>query len=276
MVLLPQEIWPQYQELQIPLFLHKKLEGRPLVTAVAVKDVSLPAGFFIRDEISKQRLLADTGAMQSVFPPLEEDYTRTADSTPSVLAVNGIPIRCYRTMTRTISILGRRYHWPFIIAEVKFSLLGADFLGHHGLLVDVGRQCLLDTGTCHSRPLSIGPGMPAVCFKASNNYTALLQEFPEVFKPELRQLPGAGPKHGIFHHITTTGPPTHAKFLRLPPQKLQDAKRAFAEMEQMGICAKASSPQASPLHMGKKSDGSWKPCGDYSRLNSYHTRPLPC
>ena len=61
--------------------------------------------------------------------------------------------------------------------------------------------------------------------------------------------------------------PTYAKFCRLPPQKLQDAKQAFAEMERMGICKKSSSPWASPLHMVKKSDVSWRPCSDYRRLN---------
>ncbi|XP_066967236.1 uncharacterized protein [Macrobrachium rosenbergii] len=215
-----------------------------------------PAGFFIRDEISKQHLPVNTGAMQSVFLPSEEDLEKIPDSTPTLIAGNGTPICMYGTATRTISILGCRYHWPFVIREVKFPLLSSDFLGHHGLLVDVGRQRLPDTGTCHSRQLSTGPGMPTICSTAPNSYTSLLQGFPDVFKPELRQSSAASAKHSIFHHITTTGPPTYAKFRRLSPQKLQDAKRAFAEMERMGVCKKASSPWASPLHIVKKSDGS--------------------
>ncbi|XP_066947035.1 uncharacterized protein [Macrobrachium rosenbergii] len=97
--------------------------------------------------------------------------------------------------------------------------------------------------------------------------SALLTEFPGVFKPELRLTPGTPAKHGIYHHISTKGPPVYAKFRQLPQQRLQEAKKAFAEMERMGICRKASSPWASPLHMVKKADGTWRPCGDCRRLN---------
>ncbi|XP_066969178.1 uncharacterized protein [Macrobrachium rosenbergii] len=244
-----------------PCSFPKKRRQWPQVTAVALKPISpRPAGFFIKDVISKHRLLVDTGVMQSVFPPMKEDLKKKPDSTNALIAANGTPIRTYGTTTWVISILGCRYHWPFIVVDVKFLLLGADFLGHHGLLVDIGKEQLLDAGTCHSHQLAKGPGMPAICSTASSSYMSLLQEFLDVFKPELRQSPGASAKHGIFHHITMTGPPTHAKFRRLSPRKLQDVKRAFAEMERMGICKKASSPWASPLRMVKKVDDSWRLC----------------
>ncbi|XP_066954372.1 uncharacterized protein [Macrobrachium rosenbergii] len=179
-----------------------------------------PVGFFITDKISKCHLLVDMGATQSVFLPSREALEKIPDSVPTLIAANGTPIRTYGTTTWAISILGCRYHWPFVIAHVMFPLLGADFLGHHGLLVDAARQRLLGTGMCHSHQLSTGPTMPSICSTAPNSYMFLLQEFPDVFKPELRQSLGASANHGIFHHITTTGPPTHAKFQHLSPQKL--------------------------------------------------------
>ncbi|XP_068204642.1 uncharacterized protein [Palaemon carinicauda] len=161
---------------------------------------------------------------------------------PSLIAANGSPIRCYGTRVLKILIMGRFYSWPFALDDVRHPLLAADFLANHGLLVDVAGKRLIDTGTCRTRPLRAGPGI-------TPTYAALLQEFPDVFKPELQQSPGSLSKHGVYHHINTMGPPTHAKFRCLPPQKLKDAKRAFEDMERMGICKKASSPWASPLHM---------------------------
>ncbi|XP_066976049.1 uncharacterized protein [Macrobrachium rosenbergii] len=153
-------------------------------------------------------MLIDTGAMRSMFPPSREDRRRPPDPTASLTAATRSPILSYGTKLLSMSILGRRYKWKFIVADVRTLLLGADFLAHFGLAVDISRKCLLDTKSCKSLPLSLGPREPAICSVVSHQYGFLLKEFPGVFKPELCQVPRAPTKHGIYHHIKTKGPPT--------------------------------------------------------------------
>ncbi len=73
--------------------------------------------------------------------------------------------------------------------------------------------------------------------------------------------------HDVVHHIVTVGPPIAAKFRRLDGDKMKAAKAEFRQLPENGIIQGSTSPWSSLLHMMQKADGSYRPCGDFHRLN---------
>ena len=101
------------------------------------------AGFFIKDELSDYRFLVDTGAFRSILPP-PGDINTNHPSSSDLVAANGTSIRTYGEQQVNIRLSGQAYTWTFIIAKVRHPLLGAGFLSHYSLMVDVARNRLLN------------------------------------------------------------------------------------------------------------------------------------
>ena len=89
----------------------------------------------------------DTGAQVSVLPPSCTDRLRPQDDF-KLAAVNGSAIATYGKRSLTLNLgLRRTFRWIFIIANVRNPILGADFLQHFVLLVDLQRSQLVDSHT---------------------------------------------------------------------------------------------------------------------------------
>lgn len=242
-----------------------KLEQTSSTAGIGVEKL-LTNRLSVTDLQSGERFLIDTGADISVLA-VKTKSKHTATSF-KLYAANGSRISTYGERTLQLNLgLRRNYSWTFVIADVKRSIIGADFLRHHNILVDLKGQRLIDGLTKLSiKTLSTYSDDPSIhVIHENHRYSDILLRYPDIQRPMSLKKP---PPHDVSHHLETTGPPIFVRPRPLPPDRYIEAKKEFERLMEMGICRPSKSPWANPMHIVKKKDGQLRICGDYRRLNA--------
>ena len=219
--------------------------------------------------------IIDTGACVSIIPSSFATGLYIVPSPITLSSASGQPIETQgqATVEMAIPSLRRSFTWNFIVAETTKPIIGIDFLHEFGLSVDCKSKQLIDSIT--NKRVSVDLSSTTVNIVVNNvdiapNIKALLHNHPYLTSPQENKQ---ATYCGVYHRIDTgSHAPVFAKPRQMNQVKYDCAKKSFDKMMNDGIIRRSESEWSSPLHLVPKTNGEFRPCGDYRALNSI-TKP---
>lgn len=217
----------------------------------------------IFDKNNHNKFLVDSGSVISIIPrSFIRQPLKLSDTT--LHAVNNTIIRTYDQKSITLNFsLKRELKWNFIIADISSAILGADFLGHYGLLVDIKNKSLIDPMTQISTQGQLRCTVAVISTIGNNTiFHNILRKYISVTLPSRKSQKI---KHDVQYQIIKTGQPIAERPRRLSGEKAAAAREEINTILHDGILRPSKSPWASPIYLVKKKTGGWRMCGDFRK-----------
>ena len=222
---------------------------------------------YFHDKRSDTKFLVDCGSIFSFLPADPSDRPIRTDF--NIIAANGTDVQLYEPSRKVLQYGNLSMPWRFFGASVKTPILGADFLAHHKLLIDLPNKRLVHEPTGTALPCEAAE-VTGICYsvKHKNPARALLDDYPEITDEIKRPSKILDVEFEIKLKKKHEMKPPYTQHFNPQVEQMIDAH--FQELERLGVVQRAGGhkpPFSSPLAVVIKRDGTLRICGDYRSLN---------
>lgn len=166
----------------------------------------------ILDRRSGTWFLIDTGADVSVLP--KNKFNNNKALACKLFAANGSTINTYGSLNHNLDLgLRRSFPWTFTVADVCQSILGADFVHHYGLTINLNQKTISDPITQLQSVLAPTRVIEAPVYTINQTcrFADIIKQYPELTNGSPRPISN----YSVQHHIITNGHPISEKPRRL-------------------------------------------------------------
>ena len=227
--------------------------------------------------------LIDTGASVSLIPKTDipsPDFGKMRPYFGSVVSVCGGLLRIVGQCSVELCSHDATFVRDFLVCDgVSHAIIGMDFLSQHSATVDIPSQALRVAN--HVLPFGSlnGAGVRSTrSVTKKEELDDVLAEFPSVLRSEENCI---GETTVIEHDIELFDAncvPVHCRPRPIPYHLRDVVTEQLNKMLRLGVIRESRSPWSSPILLVPKSDGQYRFCIDFRRLNALTKKdatPMP-